>query len=68
MNHETNPVMREEGAQCAGGSSPPPHLAIRPAYERPQLTRVGSLRDLLAGFSGTVPDGESGRFRRGLTP
>jgi hypothetical protein len=34
-------------------------------YEQPRLTRVGSLRELLAGstVSGT-PDGMSGMFRR----
>jgi hypothetical protein len=29
-----------------------------PAYESPKLTKLGNVRELLAGEGGTTPDGE----------
>jgi hypothetical protein len=64
MNTQTNHSMGEGGAHLARpdplarGGPPTPG-----AYEPPRLARVGSLRDLLAGSSGTIADGNSGQFR-----
>lgn len=52
MNTEQRPDPCPCGEDTAASSTVAPE-----AYEPPTLTRVGDLRDLLGGKSGTIPDG-----------
>jgi hypothetical protein len=47
----------ESRRRAEPGASPDASAAPRRAYEPPRLTRVGTLRDLLAGATGSADDG-----------